>query len=292
MDMDLRIILVVVGALVIIGLIIADRIKRKKSHNQPYRRFSESEDLDLPSMSATHEAPAHDDLGDMHIDDVVDLSSIAQPEEFDVSEAVVISNSNLETTTSFEAEHIELPEPMDESVGVIDAVEEFDEVDDSVPAPDQHDDVVEENEDLEEAEEAKGMVLSLLLLAPKGEKFRGSQLKMALKESGLSYGKMEIFHQLDGDEALVSVANVLEPGTFDPEEMSTLKTPGVVIFSQLPSLRAGAEVFAAWHTAARKLNIALGGRLCSINRMPLEDGYFEQLQQQAEQFDAVDQDLA
>lgn len=289
MDMDLRIVLVVVGALVIIGLIIADRIKRKKSHNQPYRRFSESEDLDLPSMSATHEAPAHDDLGDMHIDDVVDLSSIAQPEEFDVSEAVVISNSNLETTTSFEAEHIELPEPMDETVGVIDAVEAFEEVDDSVQVPELHTNVVEESEEIEEA---KGMVLSLLLLASKGEKFRGSQLKMALKECGLSYGKMKIFHLLDGDEALVSVANVLEPGTFDPEEMSTLKTPGVVIFSQLPSLRAGAEVFAAWHTAARKLNIALGGRLCSINRMPLEDGYFEQLQQQAEQFDAVDQDLA
>lgn len=57
MDMDLRIVLLVVGALIIIGLIVADRIKRNKTQDQPYRRFSESDDFDLPSMSASHEAP-------------------------------------------------------------------------------------------------------------------------------------------------------------------------------------------------------------------------------------------
>ena len=135
------------------------------------------------------------------------------------------------------------------------------------------------------------LVLSLLLLAPKGEKFRGTQLKMALKESGFSHGKMDIFHHMDGDEALVSVANVLEPGTFNLEEMATLKTPGVVIFSQLPASRSGSELYSVWYTATRKMNTALGGRLTTIDRMPLESDHFDKLRQQAAGFSAIGHDL-
>lgn len=223
------------------------------------------------------------------MNDTVDLSSMEmeQAEEFDVSEAVVISHQNPEPDSELvEEEVVETLDPTD-TVEVA-AYTPVDEVE-STPARAQSEDVVDT---VEEVEEDKGLVLSLLLLAPKGDMFRGTQLKMALKESGLSHGKMEIFHLLDGDEALVSVANVLEPGTFNLEEMIPLKTPGVVIFSQLPSSKSGAEIFKAWHSAARNLNIALGGRLCSINRMPLEDDYFDKLQEQAEQFAAGGQELA
>ncbi|NOR51570.1 MAG: hypothetical protein GQ470_03025 [Gammaproteobacteria bacterium] len=274
--MDLRIILIVIGALVIIGLIIADRIKRKKRQENsfippPGRALSGDEEFELPSMNAAQEAPVHDELSKLH-NDAPPLSGQA--------------------ATEFQAK-----EPVDDvDIELVDVVEL--DAEQTVVEPDtaQHpQEELKQNSDPNDPDDIEadeqGMVLSLLLLAPKGGKFRGTQLKMALQESGFSHGKMDIFHHMDGDEALVSVANVLEPGTFNHDDMATLKTPGVVIFSQLPASRPGSELYSVWYTAIRKMNTALGGRLTTIDRMPLENDHFDKLRQQAAGFSAIAQDL-
>lgn len=279
MDMELRIILIGVGALIIIGLIIADQIKRKRAQELSYRRRSQDDEFDLPSMSTIQEEPEQDQLGELHIGDEVNWSPVAQTDKPAEPAQVVITaipedsageidDMSIEPVLGSEPEPEPEPDqPIIDESGSEGAFENGDEV-------------------AEEAAAENGMVLSLLLLAPKGEKFRGTQLKMALKESGFSFGKMDIFHLLDGDEAVVSVANVLEPGFFDPVEMGEIKTPGVVIFSQLPSARSGGEVFEQWHRAIKKLNAALGGRLTDMSQQQLAGDYFYRLRAEAESYPA------
>lgn len=287
MDIDLRIILVIIGALIIVGLIIVDRIKRKKMQESPYRRVmmsGESEELELPSMSATQEAPAHDELGELRIDEEVDLQAVTEADEAPAIIAadypqeparVVLTDSVMES----EPEPVAVQEQPDSATEQSPAQS----APETEPEPEQADEV--------EIEEDPGMVLSLLVLAQKGEKFRGSQIKMAFKETGFVYGEMNIFHQMEGDEAIISIANVLEPGTFELAEISSLKTPGLVLFAQLPASCSGDELFSRWYRSARKLKAALGGRLTDMRQQPLGDDYIDQLRAEAEAFTAIGQDL-
>ncbi|MDH3354033.1 MAG: hypothetical protein OEL79_02325 [Chromatiales bacterium] len=284
MDIDLRIILLAIGALFVIGLILVDRIKRKKSENMPYKRFSESNDFELPSMSTSDDVPSHEALDELRIDETVETASLKsiQPErDFgdDFSGEPDIDDEAAETSNFAEMLHVESDDTFDESTSQEEVLSESGE--------DDEDHALEEITDEAESELTAELVLSLLVLAPKGEQFRGSQIKMALKEAGFTFGAMDIFHLLEGDETLVSVANVLEPGFFVPKELASFKTPGLVVFSQLPATLSGEALFAKWCKAAKKINVVLGGRLTDLNQKPLDRAAFDKLREQAEAIPAT-----
>ena len=64
----------------------------------------------------------------------------------------------------------------------------------------------------------------------------GADLIRAMQKFNLSHGDMNIFHRLtEGSrQPLFSVANMVEPGTFEPEKLATMKTPGITLFLRLP----------------------------------------------------------
>jgi len=283
MDIDLRIILLVIGAVFIIGLIVADNIKRKKKENLPYKRFSEGKDFELPSMSTVDDGPNHDTLDELRVDETASAEPMAFRSEL---------KDKLEDEGSSKLE-MELGKISSEASD--DSISQASEQPDSKLSLENEalasDAVVDEVQD-EKIEEspnssAPQMVLSLLVLAPKGEQFRGSQIKMALSEAGFTFGKMDIFHLSEGDESLVSVANVVEPGSFLPDELADFKTPGLVVFSQLPALLSGGEVYAKWYKAAKKINVVLGGRLTDLHQNPLDSDAFDALRLQAEEISAA-----
>jgi len=302
--MDLRIILVAIGALIIIGLIVVDRIKRKKMQDSSYRRFSEDEEFELPSMSATQDTPAHDELDGLRVDETEELQSAAEVDEAEELQSaaevdevvqvvveddsqqpvgVVLTDSVREPEAESDAETTAAQATHDQPLNDHTATVQIPAQSASRPEPELEPEQVDEVE----VEEEPGMVLSLLVLAQKGEKFRGSQIKMALKETGFVYGDMDIFHQMEGDEALVSIANVLEPGTFELDEISSLHTPGLVLFAQLPASCSGDELFNRWYRTARKLKAALGGKLTDMRQQPLHDDYVNRLRAEAEGFIAM-----
>ena len=82
--------------------------------------------------------------------------------------------------------------------------------------------------------------LVIHLMASKGEKVAGQQLLDAVLSAGLRYGAMKIFHRHLSDDGsgpvLFSMANLVNPGTFDLNTMSDLEVPGVTLFMALDDI--------------------------------------------------------
>jgi cell division protein ZipA len=106
-------------------------------------------------------------------------------------------------------------------------------------------------------------LLILNVLASKGSLFSGEGLVSALRAQGLKYGDMNIFHQTDPatKAKLFSVANAVEPGTFDLADIDHLASPGISFFLQLPGPDNAIGAFDMMLEAARNVALDLGGEV-------------------------------
>ncbi len=89
-----------------------------------------------------------------------------------------------------------------------------------------------------QAARAPEEVLVINVLARDNNGFNGADLLEVLMACDVRYGDMKIFHRHEGAQGQgrvqFSVANLVKPGTFDPETMREFYTPGVSMFLQLP----------------------------------------------------------
>ena len=101
------------------------------------------------------------------------------------------------------------------------------------------------------------------VLAPDSTPFSGDALFTALRSQGLKFGNMNIFHRIDPltKVARFSVANVVEPGTFDMADMESFVSPGLLFFLQLPGPERPAEVFEEMLRIAHEIAENLGGEI-------------------------------
>ena len=115
---------------------------------------------------------------------------------------------------------------------------------------------------VEDAPELTELIV-LHVLASSGEAFAGADLVAALRNEGLRFGEMNIFHYIDeaSDRPLYSVANAIEPGTFDLADLPALRSPGLTFFLQLPAQVDGIEALERMLAAAQGIAGALRGDL-------------------------------
>jgi len=106
-------------------------------------------------------------------------------------------------------------------------------------------------------------LLVVNVLAPRGESFDGAQLVNALRNQGLRYGEMNIFHRVDAatKAKLYGVANAVEPGTFDLSDLEELHSPGMTFFLQLPGPLDATDMFDDMLETARSIAVELGAEL-------------------------------
>jgi len=107
----------------------------------------------------------------------------------------------------------------------------------------------------------------------KEKHFSGRDLFNAFQTAGLSFGEMNIFHY-PGDEqpetfALFSIANIVEPGTFNPQEAQTFTTPGVSMFMRLPTRIDSHKAYEKFIQVAQAIAAELDGELCDETRSQL-----------------------
>jgi len=105
--------------------------------------------------------------------------------------------------------------------------------------------------------------------------FAGSHVLTLLEDLGLKYGEMNIFHHYGvGDfkvqQAVFSVANMVEPGTFEPQYMSDLRTAGLALFMRLPGPFGGRVAYELMLNSAQRIAESLDGFLEDEGHAPLD----------------------
>ena len=113
-------------------------------------------------------------------------------------------------------------------------------------------------------------------------------LHAAVKQQGLTFGDMSIFHQLDDSEhqeRLFSLINMVEPGVFDVETIDSLTTPGVSLFMQIPQHSSALACWDKMLQCAQNIADQLGAELMDQSRKSLTNAHVQTCRQELEAID-------
>ena len=106
---------------------------------------------------------------------------------------------------------------------------------------------------LKDAEDMRDVVV--LNVLTDFERIKGQELLEFLMENEMSYGEMEIFHKLDNQgEVLFSLANAIEPGTFDLSDIDESEIQGVTLFMQIDGANQAERIFEDMLELARNIS--------------------------------------
>jgi cell division protein ZipA len=113
-------------------------------------------------------------------------------------------------------------------------------------------------------------IVAVRVAAPMPSRFEGVRLREALDRNGLRHGRFDIFHRLAPDgRPIISLASVLEPGTFDPAAMDKAAYPGVALFTVLPGPVSALDALEDLLVTSRALATQLGGTVLDEKGAPL-----------------------
>jgi cell division protein ZipA len=117
------------------------------------------------------------------------------------------------------------------------------------------------------------------------EPFPGQGLVEVLLNSGMTFGEMDIFHQLDDRGAqLFSLASALEPGTFNLSSLDQFSTPGVTLFMRVHELAAPLQVLDSMLSVADKVAQELNGEVRDETRSVMTPQTIEHCRQSLTEF--------
>ena len=92
----------------------------------------------------------------------------------------------------------------------------------------------------------------------------GDDLILNLRGAGMRHGRFGIFHRYAGDDekkVIFSAASLVEPGSFDLENVKDQKIPGISLFMVLPGPLDGCQAFDLMMETGRSLTKALHAEL-------------------------------
>ncbi|HEY3858143.1 MAG TPA: cell division protein ZipA C-terminal FtsZ-binding domain-containing protein [Gammaproteobacteria bacterium] len=120
-------------------------------------------------------------------------------------------------------------------------------------------------------EQGEQLILALHVMPRTGMPFAGAAVQDAFEACNLRFGRYQVYHRLDapGGNSVFSVANVVEPGSLDPETLDTLELSGLTLFMVLPGPRGGVASYADMLATSRQLAQALDGEVLDQDRSTL-----------------------
>lgn len=118
------------------------------------------------------------------------------------------------------------------------------------------------------------LLVVLTVMAPDEGNLSGARIGQAFNVFDLHPDEDGLFHHHGGRkgtdrEAVFSVANVLEPGVFEPTAMNEMKTPGLCMFMRRPGPLGAKVAFDLMLDVGARLASAVGGVLCDDQRCRL-----------------------
>ena len=117
-------------------------------------------------------------------------------------------------------------------------------------------------EEFEAGADLPSKILQVNLVSRKNE-ISGQMILDLTAELNLTHGEFNIFHRMDEKtgKSIFSMANLVEPGSFDLNDMQNLKTPGLTLFTQLPAPVDCMTAFSEMMNAAKRISYILGAEL-------------------------------
>ena len=107
-------------------------------------------------------------------------------------------------------------------------------------------------------------IVTVRIVAHEKKSFKGDDLILSMRGIGLRHGKFGIFHRYDGSDesrTVFSAASLVEPGSFDLQNIKEQEIPGISLFLVLPGPLDSVEGFDMMLAAARTLTQSLDGEL-------------------------------
>jgi cell division protein ZipA len=120
-------------------------------------------------------------------------------------------------------------------------------------------------------EQGEQLILALHVMPRTGMPFAGAAVQDAFEACNLRFGRYQVFHRLDapGGNSVFSVANVVEPGSFDLDGLGDSELSGLTLFMVLPGPRGGVASYADMLATSRQLAQALDGEVLDQDRSTL-----------------------
>ncbi|MEI6895331.1 MAG: cell division protein ZipA [Colwellia sp.] len=130
-------------------------------------------------------------------------------------------------------------------------------------------------------------VIIISVVMPKNQQMIGAVLLPCLLTLGLRYGEMNIFHRHEDNagkgKVTFSLANIMNPGSFDLDRMENFATPGVSLFMTLPNAGDSFSVFEQMLNAAKQLALEFNGQVLDDKRNTMtkqkEQHYFNKIRE-------------
>ncbi|MBE9567585.1 MAG: cell division protein ZipA C-terminal FtsZ-binding domain-containing protein [Proteobacteria bacterium] len=228
---SLRWILLAAGAAFVVVVYFLGRSRRQRNHSM-VDDLNETGEDDLPEFSARSLDDVDEGVGEVRI--VTRRSFDDDLSENTPSEDIILGEGNR-------------PE---------------------ITGDDMSSDISDETEKTPAKNTVPSDIVVLYILAKPGQSLIGSQINSSVQAMGLKFGEMNIFHYNDGERSVFSLANMLEPGSFDPATIHDIKTSGLTVFMQL---QQGDPLDDLTEMLQRSYQLAglLDARLCNHKREPL-----------------------
>lgn len=132
-------------------------------------------------------------------------------------------------------------------------------------------------------------VIVINVLAREGKDFQGKALKQLFEACGLLFGDMDIYHRHEETDThspvQFSVANAVEPGTFRPEDMLTMSTPGISFFMSVPGPSNAMQAFDFMLETAQCVVRNMGGELKDERRSVMTGQTIEHCRQRIREYE-------
>lgn len=222
-----QLILIVIGVIAIGAVLVHGYLVSRKEKNPVTENVSDGEDL----LSVETDAQSQDGiLGDVRIiragnedeDENCDFSTLSQPDDIE--------------DISFSENYLDQEQDITESITLDNESFVLDEVETITEEPELESEQVEHNpQPVQEPQDH----FVFNVAAKEGKAVRGHELLQFFLTAGFRFGDMSIFHRHQHSDGtgpvLFSIANMMKPGVFDPENMEQFHSEGVTFFLTAPN---------------------------------------------------------
>ena len=136
-------------------------------------------------------------------------------------------------------------------------------------------------------------IVSLYVAARAGHTLRGEDIVVAAEKTGLTFGHMNVFHRLVENHPergpIFSMANIMQPGSFDMANIRELETPAIAFFLTLPAPITALEAWEKLLPNVERMAELLNGVVLDDSRNTLGRQRIQHIREELRGYDRQDE---